>query len=177
MPECFAGGIVQPSGIFFVDLLFVILKGLLGPGDASIAFFIEFLFTFGNLSFVSLEFVLGFFDTGLARSFAFVGKGGQFLLVGGHLRQQCLVLRFDGLEQGGGLRDFSRPRRPIENAQVEFINQFGIVGLVFDELGDGVIGIADGIIDGRSGDQRHDRAELEAVDAFAFARALACGAT
>ena len=66
-------------------------------------------------------------------------------------------------------------RRAVEDAQEQLLDELGVVRISLRELGDGVVRIADRVADRRAADERHDRAELHVVAAFAFAGALARG--
>ena len=57
-----------------------------------------------------------------------------------------------------------------------FVDQAAIVGLGGDELGERVLGVADGVGDGGAAEQGHDAAEPEVIAALALAGALARGA-
>ena len=128
----------------------------------------HFLLVGGELSFC-------FLNAGLASGFTLGSEGGEFLLVSGQFSKQRLVFGLDGLQQADGLGDFLWACGAVEDAEVQFINQLGVIGLFFDELGNGVVGIANGVVHGGAGNERHHGAKLKTIDALAFTSTFAGG--
>ena len=167
-PLCFADRIGKPLGVFLLKRRLVIVQGFFRRGDFGVTLIFHFLLSRGYFLLVGGELSFRFLNAGLAGGFALGGVGGEFLLVSGQFCEQRLMFGLDGLQQANGLGDFLWARGAVENAEVQFINQLGVIGLFLYELGDGVVGVTDGVVHGGTSDECHNGAELEPVDAFAF---------
>ena len=70
-------------------------------------------------------------------------------------------------------RDFFLDRGSTQDPQVQRCNQLRIIRLAFDQRRDGVVGITDRLVHGRSRDQCHDTPQAEFARTIALARTLA----
>ncbi len=65
--------------------------------------------------------------------------------------------------------------RSTDHAQIQFIDQLAIVGVLVDQLSQGIVAVGDGLGDHGSVDQGHDRAELKIADERSHSQALSRG--
>ena len=98
-------------------------------------------------------------------------------MLGEGFLQSGVVLINSFAKVGQGSLNLGLGGRAVEDAVEEFLDHLSIIFGVLGDLGDGILGIVDGIADSGSTEKSHDGTELHIGIAFAFAGAFTNGAT
>src|SRR4029077_19317446 len=97
---------------------------------------------------------------------------GKVGLAPAQLLGHSLMVLIDGLHVVAAGLDLSRSWRPVENPHEQLFNQLSVVTLGSHELRQLVRRISDRVSQRGTTHERHDRAQLQAARALAFAGTL-----